>query len=39
LVKYSKDDLPKETWELIPEMMIDQSQEQSMMNKIFEIIQ
>ena len=39
LVKYSRDDLPKETWELIPEMMIDQSQEQSMMNKIFEIIQ
>ena len=39
LVKYSKDDLPKETWELIPEMMIDASQAQSLMNKIFEIIQ
>ncbi len=39
LVKYSKDDLPQETWELIPEIMIDQSQEKVMMKKILEIIQ
>ena len=39
LVKYSNDDLPQETWELIPEMVIDQSQEQILMNRILEIIQ
>ncbi len=39
LVKYSKGDFPQDTWELIPEMMIDQSQEEFIMNKVIGIIQ
>ena len=34
LVKYSKDDLPRETWELIPEMSIDHSEEQILIRQI-----
>ena len=38
LVKYSKDKLPQETWELIPEMSIDQSEEEILIRQIIEMM-
>ena len=39
LVKYSTDDLPQETWELIPEMAIQQSEEEILIRHIQRIMQ
>ncbi len=38
LVKYSKDDFPKDTWELIPDLLIDQSDQEIILNKILNSI-
>ena len=38
LVKYSKDDFPKDTWELIPDLLIDQADQEIILNKVMKIV-
>ena len=38
LVKYSKDDFPKDTWELIPDLLINQADQEIILNKVMKII-
>ena len=38
MLKYSKDDFPKDTWELIPDLLIDQADQEIILNKLMKIV-